>query len=264
MSDEWFSSKLAPDGDVEDGCHPGESEALKSYLRQGTTPNEAAQAITRPVVTAENPRDDLSRLYVLLIDALVELPSEHIEPLLALLQAIEDLPEPDFTAIQQSKRPYEKLWKGLPHFAHDWYDVGYRSGSWKMDAAATVAPKRDALRDEHVRRAEIEARLVMAGLAGLPIDWGYEVVVSALESDDALLDFEVPAAAEWFVVCGQRFRQGARKGEKSYALENGVMSLKQWSLWEERLRELQAKPGVVQCAVTKALDAMHEANREES
>lgn len=256
MSDDWFSSKIAPNGDVEDGCHPEEAKALKDYLRRNTSTTQAAQALTRPVVTGESPRDDLPGLYGLLMDALVELPSEHIEPLLALIKAIENLPEPDFTAVEERKRPHEKLWKGLPNFGNHWYDVGYRSGSWKMDAEATSAPQRDSIRDEHVRRAEVEARLVMAGLAGIPIDWGYEVVVGALESDEALLDFEIPAAAEWFAVCGQRFRRGAEDGEKSYALTDGVMSLKQWSLWVERLKELQAQSGVIQRAATKALEAI--------
>jgi hypothetical protein len=100
----------------------------------------------------------------------------------------------------------------------------------------------------------------MAGLAGIPIDWGYEVIDDAL-GRDALLDFEVPAAAEWFAICGQRFRQGAEEGEKTYTLKHEGMSLKQWSLWEARLRELQAQSGVVQQAAMKALNAIHEANR---
>ena len=130
-----------------------------------------------------------------------------------------------------------------------------------MDAEEASGPKRDALRDEHTRRAEVEARLVMAGLAGIPIDWGYEVIESALGTD-SLLDFEVPAAAEWLAICGKRFRQGAEEGEKTYALKDGRMSLKQWSLWEAQLRELQVQSEVVQRAVTKALNAIHEANRE--
>jgi hypothetical protein len=257
MSDEWFSSKLAPNGDIEDGCHPEEAEALKGYLRGKKSAGEAARAMTRPVETADDPNDDLPHFYVLLLDALVELPSEHIEPLLELIQAIEDLPEPDFAAVEGSKRPDENLWRGLPHFANHWYDVGYRSGGWKMDAEATSGPERDALRIEHVRRAEIEARLVVAGLAGFPIDWGYEVVVDALEGDEVLLDFEVLAAAEWFIVCGRRFLHGAERGEKSYALKDEGMSSEQWSLWEQQLRNLQATSGVVGLAATRALEAMY-------
>lgn len=275
MSDEWFSSKLAPDGDVEDGCHPEEAQAMKYYLRRQTTAAEAARAIAHPIVTADNPGDDLCRLWGFLMDSLLELPAEHTDSLLELLKAIENLPEPDLTAIGESKRPREKLWRGLPDFGNLWSD-SYQSGSWRRTAAGTNGPARGALRERHVRKAETEARLVTAGLGGIPIDWGYEVVADALESSNALLDFEVPAATRWLVICGQQFRQGAENGEESWALRphvtmssmtpsrdlweassDQVMSLGRWSWWERRLRELQqGKDGVVQDAATTALDAM--------
>ncbi|KAG6362700.1 hypothetical protein INS49_007793 [Diaporthe citri] len=275
MSDGWFSSKLAPDGAVEDGCHPKEAQAMKYYLRQKRTVAEAARAITHPVVTADNPGEDLPRLWGFLMDSLLDLPAEHTDSLLELLKAIENLPEPDFTAIDGSRRPCEKLWRGLPGFGNLWSD-SYQSGSWRRTAAATNGPARRALRDTHVRKAEIEARLLTAGLGGIPIDWGYEVVADALESSNALLDFEVPAATRWLVICGQRFRQGAENGEESWALRphvttssmtpsrdlweassDQVLSLGRWSSWEGRLRELQqGKRGVVQDAATTALDAM--------
>lgn len=275
MSDDWFSSKLAPDGTIEDGCHPQEAQAMKDYLHQKKTTTEAAQAITHPVVTAENPREDLARLWGFLMDSLVELPAEHIDSLLELLKAIENLPEPDFTATDESKRPSEKLWRGLPGFGNLWAD-SYQSGSWRRAAAAAAdGPARDALRDTHVRKAKIEARLATAGIGGVPMDWGYEVVADALESSSALLDFEVPAAARWLVICGRRFRQAAEDGEESWALRPHVtassttpsrdlwkassdqtLSLDRWSSWEGRLRELQGGQGVVQDAATTALDVM--------
>lgn len=277
MSDDWFSYKLAPDGDVEDGCHPEEAQVMRSYLREGMTATEAARAITNPIVIAENPREDLARLWGFLMDSFLELPTAHTEPLLKLVKAIEALPEPDFTAVGEEKRPSEKLWRGLNGFGHLWAD-SYRSGCWKDTAAATNGPERDVLRETHVRKAEIEARFVMAGLGDITIDWGYEVVANALESSDALLDFEVPAAARWLVICGHRFRQGAENGEESWALKSRVtksstaplpglwkassdqvMSLDRWSWWEGHLRELQGKDGVIQDAATMALDAMHKA-----
>ncbi|KAI7785639.1 hypothetical protein LA080_006659 [Diaporthe eres] len=258
MSDDWFSSKLAPDGAVEDGCHPEEAQAMKYDLRQETTATEAARAITHPIVAADNPREDLARLWGFLMDSLLELPAEHTGPLSELLKAIENLPEPDFTAIDESQTALRK--------------------ALERTAAATNGPARGALRGTHVRKAEIEALLVTAGLGGIPVDWGYEVVADALESGNALLDFEVPAAARWLVICGQRFRQGAENGEKSWALKqhvttssmtpsrdlleassDQVLSLGRWSWWEGRLRELQGKQGVVQDAATTALDAMREA-----
>lgn len=277
MSDAWFSYKLAPDGDVEDGCHPEEAQAMKYYLRQRMTAAEAARAITNPIITADNPREDLARLWGFLMDSFVELPIAHTEPLLKLAKAVESLPEPDFAAVDEEKWPSEKLWRGLNGFGHLWAD-SYQSGCWKDTATASCGPERDALRDTHVRKAEVEARFVMAGLGDITIDWGYEVVADALESSAALLDFEVPAAARWLVICGHRFRQGAEDGEKSWALKSRItkssracspnlwkassdqiMSLDRWSWWEGRLRELQGKDGVIQDAATTALDAMHKA-----
>ena len=279
MSDDWFSYQLAPDGDVEDGCHPEEAQAMKDYLRQRTTAIEAAQAITHPIATADNPSDDLSRLWALLMNSFLELPAEHTESLLELLKTIESLPEPDFTAVDKLNRPYEKLWKGLCGFGHHWYD-SYRAGCWRNDVAATKSPERDALRDTHVRKAEIEAQFVMADIGNFPIDWGYEAVADALESSDAVLDFEVPAAARWLVTCSQRFRQGAENGEKLEGQplrprikpsskdpsgdlwkvsSDRAMSLGRWSWWEGRLRELQGEQGIVKDAATTALDAMRNA-----
>ncbi|KAI8166263.1 hypothetical protein K4K49_013232 [Colletotrichum sp. SAR 10_70] len=282
MSDNWFSSKLAPDGDIEDGCHPQEAQAMKDYLHQKTNAAEAAQAITNPVATAENPGEDLVRLWGFLMDSLVELPAEHIEALVELLKAIENLSEPDFKALDESKRPSEKLWKGLPGFGNLWAD-SYQSGSWRKAATAAKGPERDVLRDAHVRKAEIEARLVAAEIGAIPIDWGYEVVADALESSNALLDFEVAAAAKWLVICGQRFRKGAEDGEESWALKPHVttstitpsrdlskaswdqkLSLERWSWWEGRLRELQGEKGVVQEAATTALGAMSKISRAQS
>lgn len=282
MSDDWFSSKLAPDGDIEDGCHTQEAQAMKDYLHQKTTAADAARAIVHPILTADNPGEDLVRLWAFLMDSLVELPADHVESLVELLKAIENLSEPDFTALDERKRPSEKLWKGLPGFGNLWAD-SYQSGSWRKAATAAKGPERDVLRDAHVRKAEIEARLVAAGIGAIPIDWGYEVVADALESSNALLDFEVPAAAKWLVVCGQRFRKGAEDGEESWALKPHVtaspttpsrdlskaswdqaLSLERWSWWEGRLRELQGEQRVVQDAAATAIDFMSKVSLTQS
>ena len=256
MSDPWFSSKLAPNGSNHDGYHPASVTALEAYIHHDTPTLLAARAITHPVTNSQHPKDDLSELYVLLYDALVELPSEYTSPLLELVRIIETLPEPDFSDIPEDKQPGDELWKGLPHFANLWYDVSYRSGSWKMDAEKTSGAKRDELRAQHVRMAHIEARLAIAGLAGIPIDWGYEVVVDALEGEDVLLDFEVSAAVEWLEVCGDRFWTGVEIGEESYALDGRGMSVEVWGNWEVRLKELEADEGVVGEAARKGIESM--------
>lgn len=271
MSDDWFSYKLAPDGDIEDGCHPEEAQALKDYLRQKTTTAEAAQGITRPITVASNPKEDLTRLWTFLMDALMELPRQHTDALIALLETIEDLPAPRFTATKD-KQPFEALWKALPGFGHLWSDM-HRSSNWRTLIRASGA-ERDAFRDDYIRKAEIEARLVRAGLAGIPIDWGYETVADALESSNAVLDIEFPAAAEWLRFCGGRFRLGASAREKSWGLEphrtmsvdapsrdlwkapdDGDMNFERWSFWKDRLRELHTDPRVIE-DIRRGTDAM--------
>ncbi|CBX97069.1 hypothetical protein LEMA_P102000.1 [Plenodomus lingam JN3] len=272
---------LVLNGDVEDGCHPDEAQALKDYLRNKTTTVEAAQAITRPLVTSSDPREDLVRLWSILMDALVELPSEHTDHLIALVSAIEDLPEPDFSTIEGSKQPREKLWRGLPGFGHLWADC-YQSSSWRATVVDLEGEKRKAFLDEHIKKAQVEARLVASGLAGIEIDWAYEVIADALESSNALLDFEIPAAAEWLECCAQRLRQGAAMGKPSWALKpriseatctssrdllearsEGVMSLKRWKAWQERLMKLQEDEGEEEVteAARRALEAMRKADQ---
>ncbi|KAI1764642.1 hypothetical protein GGR53DRAFT_493156 [Hypoxylon sp. FL1150] len=245
MSDTWFSDKLTPDGDAEDGCHPAEAEALKKYLRQEIGAEEAAQAITQPIANSSNPGADLPRLWDLLIDALIELPSDKIESLITLVGAIENLPEPDFADVEESKQlAHGKLWRGLPGLGHLYADI-HQSADWRETALKADDTERTRLREYHVRKAEVEARLAVAGLAGIPMDWGYETVADALERSDALLDFQVPAAAQWLRIAGARFVEGATRGEESWALdrqrnlwEGGkAMTVQRYSFWRDRLEE---------------------------
>jgi hypothetical protein len=122
----WFNKKTAPEGGKEDGCHPDEAWALKDYLKNKTSPPEAAHAVTRAVGTTADPSKSLYRLCSLLIDALVELPDTQTPALLKLLDAIQQLPEPesaggggDATASTPADDP---RWRGLPNFGHMWAD----------------------------------------------------------------------------------------------------------------------------------------------
>ncbi|KAI1077653.1 hypothetical protein F5B20DRAFT_550893 [Whalleya microplaca] len=269
MSNAWFSAKLAPDGDTKDGVHPEEAQAMKNYLRIRTTANEAAHAITRPTERANNPNEDLARLWAFLGDALMEIPEIRTECLVALLQAIEDLPKPNMSHVEKQNLPaHGELWRGLPGFGHHWADM-YRASDWRTSVAKAKSPsERGSLFALHSRKANVEARLAVAGLGGMTIDWGYECVADALEqeiADVAVLKFEISGAAEWLIIACDRFKEGAAKSEESWGLERRndlwksgkTMTPGRWSFWEGRLRTLIDRTrGNVRDRARKALERM--------
>ncbi|KAF3033613.1 hypothetical protein E8E12_001596 [Didymella heteroderae] len=277
MSNAWFASKIAPNGDTNDnegGCDSQEAQALKAYLRHKTTPSEAAQAITRPVSNAPVPKDELHHLWGLIQDAFLELPHKNIAPLITLMRAIEDLPNPAAVP-NDSGHPDDGFWRESPGFGNLWADMS-PAYAWRGIVDGSVGDCRDELRLDNVRHAEVEARLVHAGLAGLTVHWGYEVVADALESSDAVYDFEVPAAVEWIVVCGKKFKQGAGKREQSWGLKAGsrkplrdlwkadddsVMTMERWEFWKERLSGFQVDPELVR-DVRRAFESMEEVDPE--
>lgn len=257
MSDAWFKEQIAPDGVAEDGCHTDEAHALQSYLNNKTTAQDAAHAITQTVLSTDDPGENLYRLWGLLQNALVELSATHIPTLINLLQAIQELPDPDQTAL--SKGGF--TWKGLSKFGHLWGDI-YKQDNWRNDLSITLSSfptisdklkKRQELRATHIRTANIEARLAVANIGGIPLDWGYDAIADALEVDTAVLDFEIPAAREWIEVAGKELHQGAKEGRESWALsrkrdmgrEDGRMSLIRWEFWEGMIREFQERGEVV-------------------
>lgn len=264
MSDAWFKEQIAPDGAAEDGCHPNEAQALQSYLNNKTTPQEAAHAITQPILSSEDSGANLYRLWNLLQDALVELSATYIPRLINLLQAIQDLPDPDLTSkpTETAAPPKHSFtWKGLPIFGHLWADV-HKQDDWRNDLSTTLSScptfsdrlkKRQELRAAHIKKANVEAHLTVANVGSIPLDWGYDAIADALELDTAVVDFEIPAAREWIEVTGKELYQGAKEGKESWALsrkrdmgrEDGRMSLSRWGFWEERMRECQERGEVV-------------------
>ena len=320
----WYTTRIAPNGDVDDnegGCHPSEAAALQTYLcpyitpsnidQQATTPSNSTQqpvspstpplqpptpssaalAITSFIAAQPDPKDHLHHLWGLLHDALADAPYNALDALIALMAAIEDLPNPPAFSPPPVQNPSfandgaspeaPRFWKGSPDFGNLWADM-YPSYTWRSFVASATGPRREDLRATHVRRAEVEARLVRAGLADVPLNWGYEVVADALERSTAVLEFEVPAAARWVVWCAGLFKGDAEVGKGSWALrrggggggrrdlwvgedgedgegdeDGGKMGLRRWAFWGERLRALQEDPELVR-DVRAALEAMGE------
>ncbi|KAI9704996.1 MAG: hypothetical protein M1836_006776 [Candelina mexicana] len=278
MSDSWFREQIAPDGEVEDGCHPDEAQALQSYLNNKTSPQEAAHAIIQPTLSSEDPFMNLNSLWDLLQEALIQLSATHIPRLITLLQAIQDLPDPETTIIPtETADPEERFtWKELPRFGHLWADT-HRRDRWRenLSTALSSCPtleNRQKLRATHIRKAHVEAQLAVQNVGGIPLlDWGYETIADALERSAAILDFEIPAAREWIAVAGKELYQGAKEGRESWALrtkrdmgkEDERMSLGRWEFWEQRMRECQERSEVLEDAGHWAAEEMRKLRESE-
>lgn len=264
MSDEWFEGKIATADAPEDGCHPDEAKALQDYYHKKVTAQEAAQALTRPIESSENPYDNLYRLWGLLIDALVELPETEISNLVQLLDAIQRLPNPNLTERQTGNASSEgSFWRGLPRFGHMWADE-HKQDHWRDTLSTKDPAKRAIQRAKHIRKARVEAGLTVANVGGIPLDWGYDCIADALECRNAVLDFEIPAAAEWIAVAGNRLLAGAIDGRESWALERrrdfqkeeAKMSKDRWSFWLKRMEELFVQSEIAMVAAQAAGQGM--------
>ncbi|KUM58866.1 hypothetical protein ACN42_g8287 [Penicillium freii] len=254
--DAWFDQHTTPiDGEEETGVHQHQAAALKVYLKGDSKPSETAAALTKPH-NSEKKTDLRDRIVGILEDALFELPESHTPALVDLLKELSQLPD---------EEDGEPVWKGLKSFGHSWAD-GWKQSHWRKALATRDPATRAKRREAHVHQAFVEASCAMAapgpnaedGL--LPLSWGYECISEALECQDALWDFEVPAAAMWIKVAGERLREGAKKGEKSWALERegrlwtaGPMSMDRWKFWLQRLEEIEKIGKVISSTASKGL-----------
>lgn len=247
MSDSWFKWHIAPDDNPADGCDPQEASALKDYLRSTIiTAEEAARAIVLPIEDGSNPDDDglskenaepeFYRLWNLIIDALKALP-EHRIKIIGLLKAIQNLP-PTVHSTSQSQG-HDIHWANLPGFGHLWSDLKV-SGNWRRSATQWDPEQRENVRQDYIQQANLEAELVMAGIAGVSLQWGLGTICDALERQDAVLDFEVPAANEWFQIAGKRILEHAGGEVIGYLRERDLWKQAEarkprWMMWRERL-----------------------------
>ncbi|KXG53205.1 Protein of unknown function DUF3632 [Penicillium griseofulvum] len=243
--DAWFDQHTAPmDGEEETGAHPYQAAALKAYLKGDFKPTETVAAMTIPY-GSEKKTDLQGRVLGIIEDALFELPECHTLALINLLKELSQHSDP--------------VWKSLRSFGNSWSDR-WKQSHWRKALATRDPATRAKRREAHVHLAFVEASCAMAapgpnaedGL--LPLSWGYECISEALECQDAVWDFEVPAAAVWIEIARERLKEGAKKGEKSWALERegrlwtGPMSMDRWNFWLQRLEEIEKVDKVISTA----------------
>lgn len=243
MTSAWYNEKIAPDGNVEDGCHPDEARALEEFLSGRLNTKDAAYHITRPVARSNRPYDSVQSLWALLRDALLELPRPMLElPLpsmskvIGLLQAIQEMPE------TEANTKVADMWPHLNFFGSEWSDE-MRKEEWRSHLHDWQIFHSDSWSLQHIRTAHVEALMVTHDIGRIPLIWGIQDICDALESSKAVLEIELPAMVEWFAIAGGQIYKSAllRETIRPTPLEHDlwkgddVLSLQRWLFWQERV-----------------------------
>jgi hypothetical protein len=287
MTDAWFENAVMPDGLPIDGCRPEEAQALKSYLRDEITIDQACLQITLPTTTCPNPGDPLLYLWGLLQDAMLEI-SGCQKKVVDLLLRIQGLPDVDIEEEQHvwalSDRS-EVLWRDLPGFGNPWYDGNWwvYSSHWRGDAAYATSERKEMA----INQAVAEAIMAKSGLTGDDVGVGFDGLARlahTLEDEKADLEIEIPMVREWVFHAGNLLRglceaspptsisvdtteqqEKAARRMRDWNDERAVWqgargpSLERWEFWKDRLRKIKEDRDIKQAtreAAESAIEAM--------
>jgi len=271
--------------------HEEEVKALKAYHDGHLAVEAAAAMITRPI--SESPVPELGgysdhataicQLWTLLTTALVEWPSSRTNQLVSLLTAISRVPDQVHRGeVLDDDRKTPRTWSSLPWFEMVWSDAHWMKPGMIIRRASDDADKRRR-RDIYVKRQDVEAQLVAAGL----LEWkrAFQYLINALErkpgphdhqeaasdgeADRQLkLDFQIPAAARWIKHNGKRLHDGLVKDElrdwDKKDIPSASMHFEQpeerWAFWRDRFAEIQRdeSDSFVKEAAGTAIDLMRD------
>jgi hypothetical protein len=272
MTDAWFENAVMPDGLPIDGCRQEEAQALKSYLRDDITIDQASLQITLPTTECAEPGDPLIYLWGLLQDAMLGIPGCQ-KKVVDLLLRIQELPDVNLGREQhQGALSNEKsvLWRDLPGFANLWYDGSWwvHGSQWRSELAYAT-PERKAMA---ANQAIAEAVIARSGLMGDDVGFdGLSRLADTLEDERADLEVEIPMVKEWVVCAGDLLcgmceapprtsnsvdgcdyeaeaERRMRGLKNKRGLWQGVRgpSLERWNFWKERLREIEGNQDIKQ------------------
>ena len=266
MSDAWFENTIERPGVVDgEGCRRSEAMTLKHYLRNLIPVTTASEQITKPTEECASPGDPLLYLWGLIIDAAAEIP--NCQPkIVALLQEIQKRPDVYITDSQRDGALSDAqwtLWKDLPHFGHDWFDLHWwvYSSQWRYDLSRFKSAETKA------RLANIacaDASFAVSGIFGdRECVEGLARLADTLEDEAVVLDIEMIIVREWVVNAGETMFEMCKQGLQHHRLRNAKeleevggkgerqlwkgdsgASLERWRFWKERLAEIRKEAGL--------------------
>jgi hypothetical protein len=241
----WLKHRIAFDGEAlvcGHGCHPKEAKSLQLFLENGSTADEAAVAITTPVLDGSDPLDEVYSLMTLLCEALVDLKDDR-EKLFNLLACIQALPPArgiDWSQPRGFGSVWSELYRGHIHGQYEW------GGLFGLFEAPESEPTKEALGQHYAEIATLEAEMYVRGLGGVTARWGYETL-------DLIgrwgADIFVTGVIAWLRVAGGKLKQDLQLEEiKSWGSVNTQHTKNQaqlntimphyWERWAAQVREM--------------------------
>lgn len=245
--------------DEEEPATPEETEALRQYLCESSSTDDAAKAIMN-MSEAKIPLDDkVFRVATLLLDAATNFPERQTR-ILDLVDAIRALSDDDlyFTEEQQARYPDWQTWKEFEKFDFI-FDDAYRSArAWRF----TLDTNDDDPQVNSRRWTSLTALMAHMCMRhhdlSNPYLYGLDNIRSALEQESwssssgipisplLALDVEVPAAAQWILIAGDKIFECIDNEQFTTRLENSdlwqreisLSSKERWNLWRRRLHSI--------------------------
>lgn len=298
VPDSWFQAcldRVSGEDRALQAILASEVEALKLFHNGSLSTDDAAQSITRPITDSSVPNlgtyldhsRALAHLWALLIETLIEWPSNQTTSLVALLKAIKNIPGNIHRgeATDDDGNPFS--WARLPYFTRVWSDNHWMSPG-QISRRCPDDVTRHRARGQYVKQQDVEARLVAAELFAegpLTFPRALQYVAQTLERtpgpddshhppDDAsadgqlVLDFQIPATAVWIQHCGKRLHDILRGNEIASWNPRDVPvspvafddSYGRWTFWETRLLALaqEAEDEIIKEAGRSAVGYMRE------
>ncbi|RSL78200.1 hypothetical protein CEP51_008409 [Fusarium floridanum] len=265
--EEWILSQVAPTKEElyeGDGCHLDEAICLIHYLNNNITVQEAATAITKPVLQEADPQGQPYRLMALLCEALYELAADR-DKLYDLLSAIQALPkEADIN------------WVDLPDFGYMWsdlFDHGLsRTGAWESEPLSD--DRKTELRQHFEAIGTVEAELYLRGLGVVSEVWGYDVINQVCSGRPGL-DIFITRIHAWLKVAGYKLMADMKpeeiktfgaglKGKPARKIRLMDTMAGIWELWRTTFLEMSNDEDYLSVEARKIAGECHDLMKRET
>lgn len=215
--EDWIDEQAAPTERaflIGDGIHQETSRALKDYLHEKTSPDEAARALVAPIFAGLNPKDKLFGVWSVLTDTLVEFENER-DKIYRLIPSMQRLPSRDGIK-------FETL-GGLYNAWFEEYTHGFGLEFWELKDSPNSVERVTMLREYHQAIGTAEAGMLTRNLGdqNIWLYWGLKALNLVLSHNWRSLDIWIGKIHGLIVGVGDELYKGLETIDDSSYITRG-------------------------------------------